>query len=187
MISIYKRALMVLVLGFTFLNVGVSNIHAIDDTMLSVKLPNESMLDTLVRPTPIDLEGAKKAYKAEIIKKEKEAEARKRESELTIEERIYNACERYGVPYNIVLAIARLETGWFRSYAFIYRNNPGGSSAKEVPMTFNTIDDGVDYFVKNLANNYFAIGLDTPELIGPKYCPNNTEWIYIVKEMMEYE
>ena len=106
---------------------------------------------------------------------------------ITIEERIRIACINYEIPFDITLAIARLETGWFKSDAYIYGNNPGGLSINEVPMSFETIEEGVDAFVGNLANNYFAMGLDTPEKIGAKYCPVNPNWVNIVSEMMTYD
>lgn len=106
--------------------------------------------------------------------------------EMTIEERIENACNAYGISFDIVLAIARLETGWFTSNAYVNYNNPGGLSVNETPMYFNTIEEGVEAFVSNLANNYFAIGLDTPEEIGAKYCPVNPEWAGMVTSLMTY-
>lgn len=106
--------------------------------------------------------------------------------ELTVEEQIKAYCEVYRVPYDVVLAIARLETGWFKSYAYVYGNNPGGLSVNEVPMSFSTLEEGVDAFVGNLARNYFAIGLYTPEQIGQKYCPNNPEWADMVQQLMYY-
>lgn len=108
------------------------------------------------------------------------------EVELTIEERIKNTCNDYGVPFDIVLAIARLETGWFTSDAYLYRNNPGGLSVNEEPIYFETIEEGVDRFVSNLANNYFAIGLTDPYSIGQKYCPSNPDWAVLVSELMTY-
>lgn len=107
--------------------------------------------------------------------------------ELSIEEMIRDTCEEYGIDYEIVLAIARLETGWFKSDAYLYGNNPGGLSINEVPMAFDTREEGVDAFVSNLANNYFALGLDTPEEIGEKYCPVNPTWSSVVRELMLYE
>ena len=107
--------------------------------------------------------------------------------DLTIEEMIHEACIFYDIPYDICLAIARLETGWFTSEAYIYGNNPGGMSINEVPITYESIEEGVDAFVKNLAMNYFSIGLDTPEKIGAKYCPANPDWDDIVVELMGME
>ena len=111
--------------------------------------------------------------------------------ELTIEERIKESCDKYGIPFDIVLAIARLETGWFKSNAFVNGNNPGGVShnvnGEYVPIYFDTIEEGVEVFVSNLANNYFGIGLDTVAEIGAKYCPSNPGWITLVEEMRHYD
>lgn len=103
-----------------------------------------------------------------------------------IEFKIYKACEKYHVPFSIVLAIARLETGWFTSDAYLYRNNPGGLSRNEIPLSFSSKDVGVDRFVKNLKENYFDEGLDTPYEIGQKYCPVNPDWANMVSRLMEY-
>lgn len=105
----------------------------------------------------------------------------------TIEEKLAIACDIYDVPYDIVLAIARLETGWFSSDAYIYGNNPGGMSVNEVPITYSSLDEGVEAMVSNLAKNYFGIGLTTPEEIGSKYCPINPDWPVIVRELMAME
>lgn len=103
-----------------------------------------------------------------------------------IEFKIYKVCEKYHVPFSIVLAIARLETGWFTSDAYLYRNNPGGLSRNEIPLSFSSKDVGVDRFVKNLKENYFDEGLDTPYEIGQKYCPVNPDWANMVSRLMEY-
>lgn len=105
--------------------------------------------------------------------------------ELTIEERIKEACEGYGIPSELPLAISILETGWWSSDAYIYGNNPGGMSINEVPIIYDSIDEGVEAFVSNLADNYFGMGLDTPEEIGAKYCPVDPEWGNKVTAIME--
>lgn len=107
-------------------------------------------------------------------------------AELTIEERIRQACESYGISYDIALAIARLETGWFTSDAYLYKNNPGGLSRNEIPINFDSIDEGVEAFICNLANNYFDIGLDTPEKIGQKYCPVDLNWASKVEKLINH-
>lgn len=81
----------------------------------------------------------------------------------SMEEKIKIACNIYGADYDITLAIGRYETGWWKSYACTVKNNPGGMSRNEVPIYYDTIDEGINAWVQNLANNYFAIGLDTPE------------------------
>lgn len=102
----------------------------------------------------------------------------------SIESRIIEACNRYGIDSSIVLAIARLETGNFTSYAYLVGNNPGGMSVNEVPIIYSSIEQGVEAMVSNLANNYFAIGLTTPELIGQKYCPVNPNWANMVRSLI---
>lgn len=102
----------------------------------------------------------------------------------SIESKIVEACNRYGIDSSIVLAIAKLETGNFTSHAYLVGNNPGGMSVNEVPITYSSIEQGVEAMVSNLANNYFAIGLTTPELIGQKYCPVNPNWANMVRSLM---
>lgn len=104
----------------------------------------------------------------------------------SMEEKIKIACNIYGADYNITLAIGRYETGWWKSYACTVKNNPGGMSRNEVPIYYDTIDEGINAWVQNLANNYFAIGLDTPEKIAEKYCPNNSDYASYLRKMMSY-
>lgn len=104
----------------------------------------------------------------------------------SMEEKIRIACDIYGADYNITLAIGRYETGWWKSYACTVKNNPGGMSRNEVPIYYDTIDEGINAWVQNLANNYFAIGLDTPEKIAEKYCPNNSDYASYLRKMMSY-
>lgn len=104
----------------------------------------------------------------------------------SMEEKIKIACNIYGADYDITLAIGRYETGWWKSYACAVKNNPGGMSRNEVPIYYDTIDEGIDAWVQNLANNYFAMGLDTPEKIAEKYCPNNSEYASYLRKMMSY-
>lgn len=105
---------------------------------------------------------------------------------VSMEEKIKIACNIYGADYNITLAIGRYETGWWSSYACTVKNNPGGMSRNEVPIYYDTIDEGIDAWVQNLADNYFAIGLDTPEKIAEKYCPNNSGYASYLRKMMSY-
>lgn len=104
---------------------------------------------------------------------------------MPIDEKIVYKCEEYGIPSDIVLAIARLETGHFKSKAYTDYNNPGGMSIREVPIKYDTIEEGVEVFISNLANNYFGQGLTTPESIGKKYCPVNYDhWVSLVYQLM---
>lgn len=105
-------------------------------------------------------------------------------SEMPVEDKILYKSSQYGIDGNIALAIARLETGHFTSQAFVYGNNPGGMSVNEVPVIYPTLEAGLEAFISNLANNYFALGLNTPELIGQKYCPINPSWASVVRGLM---
>ncbi len=105
--------------------------------------------------------------------------------ELSTEERIELACIDYGVDSDIALAIARLETGHFTSKAYTEYNNVGGMSYNEVPIKYDSLEDGIEAFVSNLAG-YKAKGLDTVEEIGEKWCPVNYDnWVSIVNQIME--
>lgn len=87
-----------------------------------------------------------------------------------------------GVDPYIALSIMLLETGcnWTCSYLTRVCNNVGGM--KGAPgcdggsyKAFATIDEGIMKFVDNLANNYYAYGLTTPEAMNKKYAESN-EW-----------
>lgn len=104
----------------------------------------------------------------------------------SIEGMIIRACEYYGVDAELAVAISRLETGHFQSAACTELNNVGGMSVNETPIAFTSLEEGVDAFVQNLANNYIAQGLLTVEMIGAKYCPGNAdEWVQNVTAIME--
>ena len=189
--KIMKLVLSALVMMVTVFGAATEGIHAVSVGSASadieiVKLPNADELEALNQSKSVEKAIAELPV-VKTVKEVQEEEQKEEIKELSIEELIQNSCEKYGVPYDLTLAIARLETGWFRSYAYIYRNNPGGLSVNEVPITFDSIEEGVDAFVGNLSKNYFAIGLDTPELIGQKYCPVNPEWAMMVRELMMYE
>jgi hypothetical protein len=103
----------------------------------------------------------------------------------SVQEMIILACDWYGIEPDIPLAIARLETGNFTSRAFAECNNVGGMSIDEEPITYDSLEDGVDAFVGNLARNYFGKGFDDVEKISKKYCPVNAEaWAEAVQELI---
>ena len=102
--------------------------------------------------------------------------------------KIKKYAENYGLDYKLAIAISKHETGAYTSYAFKDLNNVGGmmywNGSKSVLKSFNTLDEGIEAFVKNLKINYIDMGLDTIELIQPKYCPigindngNNKYWV----------
>lgn len=85
--------------------------------------------------------------------------------------KIKDVAEYYGVDYNLAIAISIHETGRYTSKAFKELNNVGGNFSKGTLMYFDTLEDGIDFFVGNLKRNYIDMGLNTIEEIGNKYCP----------------
>lgn len=71
----------------------------------------------------------------------------------------------------ISIAISKWETGNYTSSAFKNKNNVGGMMCSSGLISYDSLEDGINAFLKNLKNNYFDIGLDTLEKIQPKYCP----------------
>lgn len=202
-----KKNLLKVLLVFSFtvftIGIGVIDVKALVPRNNTIQINNEygykidltahKKITEIPNAVDYNVEKMMKEYKERLAREKAEEEARKARIEaekaynaLPIEEKIKLSCEKYGVDFSIALAIARLETGWFKSDAFKYRNNPGGMSRNEVPIYYPTIRKGVDYFVSNLKKNYFDIGLNTPDEIGKKYCPSNPKWASLVKELMGY-
>lgn len=109
--------------------------------------------------------------------------------------KIYNKAKELGMneeQSKITIAISRWETGNYTSSAFKNKNNVGGMMCKDGLINYNSLDEGIRAFVKNLKNNYFDIGLDTIDKIKTKYCPDNAKndpnglnkhWLNGVKEI----
>lgn len=104
----------------------------------------------------------------------------------SVQEMIINYSKDLGVDSNLSLAIAKLETGYFSSDGFMYSNNVGGMKMNGKLMQFESIEDGIVAFVKNIADNYVAIGMSTPHEMASKYCPDNPSgWADAVEVLME--
>ncbi len=86
-----------------------------------------------------------------------------------------------GIDPYLAVAIVLHETGckWQCSQLVQQCNNVGGQMGSPncgggSYQAFATIDDGINGFLDNLYTNYYAIGLNTPELINTKYAASNT-------------
>ncbi len=86
-----------------------------------------------------------------------------------------------GVDPYLALGIMLLETGcnWTCSYLTRVCNNVGGMKGSPgcgggSYKSFATIDEGIMKFIDNLANNYYAYGLTTPETMNKKYAESST-------------
>lgn len=85
-----------------------------------------------------------------------------------------------GVDPYLAVSIMLLETGcnWTCSGLVNKCNNVGGQkgspNCSNGYRSYPTLDDGIRGFIDNLANNYYAKGLTTPEAMNPKYAESNT-------------
>ena len=86
-----------------------------------------------------------------------------------------------GVDPFVATAIMLHETGCNRNCSVLATqcNNVGGQ--KGYPRCgngsykrYDTLDDGIRGVINNLSKNYYGIGLNTVELIAPKYAEGNT-------------
>ncbi|MBP5679175.1 MAG: glucosaminidase domain-containing protein [Bacilli bacterium] len=97
-------------------------------------------------------------------------------------ELIASECLNKGVDPYITVAIILHETGCGTKCSNLarYCYNFGGQKGKPscnggAFRQFDTVEEGLVGMIDNLSRNYFAIGLNTPETIGPKYCEGD-EW-----------
>ena len=86
-----------------------------------------------------------------------------------------------GVDPYLAVSIMLLETGckWTCSYLTRVCNNVGGMKGSPgcgggSYKQFATLDEGIKKFIDNLANNYYAYGLTTPEAMNKKYAESTT-------------
>lgn len=79
-------------------------------------------------------------------------------------------------PY-LAVSIVNLETGckWGCSYLTKYQNNIGGLRRNGAYLSFNSLEEGINYYLDLLYNNYWLQGLTTPELMNSKYA-ESTLW-----------
>ena len=96
---------------------------------------------------------------------------------------IASYCLQKGVDPYVAVAIMLHETGCKSNCSYLARacNNVGGQ--KGVPgcnggsyKAYATLDEGIIGFIDNLYRNYYSKGLNTVELIGPRYAESNT-WV----------
>lgn len=86
-----------------------------------------------------------------------------------------DAGRKYGMTpdqVKIGMSIAMHETGRGSSHAFRNKNNSMGISPNGGgPRSFGSVEEGIDYGMRNLKRNYFDKGLTTLEQIGAVYAP----------------
>ena len=94
-----------------------------------------------------------------------------------------------GVDPYLAMGIMLLETGcnWSCSGLVQKCNNVGGQKGSPNCSggyrSYPTLDDGIKGFIDNLADNYYAKGLTTPEAMNHKYAESST-WAVKVNNYM---
>ena len=96
-------------------------------------------------------------------------------------ELIASYCIEKGVDPYVATAIMLHETGCPATCSKLVRycNNVGGQKGSPGCnggsfKKFDTLDEGIYGFINNLSKNYYSVGLNTIELIAPKYAEGNT-------------
>ena len=98
----------------------------------------------------------------------------------------------YGVDPYVAVSITLLESGCGNgscSSLTKYCHNVGGMKGSPGCnggsfASFSTMDEGIERFIANLAKNYYAYGLDTPEKMNHKYA-ESTDWARKVNNYIE--
>lgn len=149
----------------------------------SSKCLEETTKHLIELKTPPSVEEAEKYLAQETLKKKQE------EKQImisgSVEEGIRCVSIKYGIDADIAVAISRLETGHWKSNPFKKYNNVGGMKYRGKIMKFDSLNEGIERFVKNLKKNYFDQGLNTPAKMQKKYCPPNSDWDEMVVKIME--
>lgn len=173
-----KISTLTAIITFVFtIGLASTKIEALNRQVILLQQKVEIPINPDKNPTVVKVE-KKKAYKEEMREIIPEPVEQKTTEELIIEK-----CGEYGIDNSIPVAISKIETGYYTSNAHNNYNNPGGimtydnDNNEYVLKYFNTIEEGVDYFVSNLVDNYFSVGLCSVEEIGHKYCPGDAGWI----------
>lgn len=92
---------------------------------------------------------------------------------------IEKICEKYDLMSNsqkfLCVSIMANECGFGTTSTVVNHNNPGGFMDSETDYStvkhFDTLENGIEAVIRNLANNYIYNDRDTIALIGEKYAP----------------
>lgn len=92
----------------------------------------------------------------------------------------------YGVDPYLAVSISLLETGCNAGCSNLVKNknNVGGMMGPSGALSFDTLEEGIKKFIKNIKVNYYDYGLKTPEQMNPKYAASKT-WAQKVNKYME--
>ena len=98
----------------------------------------------------------------------------------------YDKCVEYGLPFDLALAITLHESAYGTSDLALYQYNYGGlRGGPNGWASFNSPEEGIDYYLNLLKTGYFDLGATTPETIQPIYCPGSTVWVSQIYAYMD--
>jgi len=106
-----------------------------------------------------------------------------------LEEAILEVEEKYGINALFTIAVMKLESGNGKSRLARNKNNLFGLNATGADphgkaFSFETKGESVIKFGQLLADKYVDKGYTTIEKIAKKYCPANSKWSGLVKNIM---
>jgi flagellum-specific peptidoglycan hydrolase FlgJ len=107
-----------------------------------------------------------------------------------LEETILEVEEQYGINALFTIAVMKLESGNGSSRLAKSKNNLFGLNAitgdkNNRAFSFESKGDSVRKFGQLLSKNYVGKGYTTVEKIARKYCPANSNWSGLVKNIMK--
>ncbi|MFB9275014.1 glucosaminidase domain-containing protein [Cohnella cellulosilytica] len=107
-----------------------------------------------------------------------------------LEEAVLEVEETYGINALFTIAVMKLESGNGSSRLAKNKNNlfglnATGSDPHRQAFSFETKGDSVKKFGQLLADKYVDKGYTTIEKIATKYCPANSKWPSLVKNIMK--
>lgn len=107
-----------------------------------------------------------------------------------LEQAILEIEEEYGINAYFTIAVMKLESGNGKSRLAKSKNNLFGLNAIDgdkynKAFSFKTKGDSVRKFGQLLSKNYVGKGLTTIEKVARKYCPANSKWSSLVKNIMK--
>ncbi|RKP58048.1 hypothetical protein D7Z26_00630 [Cohnella endophytica] len=107
-----------------------------------------------------------------------------------LEETVLEVEEQYGINALFTIAVMKLESGNGSSKLARSKNNLFGlnaitGDAHNRAFSFETKGDSVRKFGQLLSKNYVGKGYTTIEKIATKYCPANSNWSGLVKNIMK--
>jgi hypothetical protein len=94
---------------------------------------------------------------------------------------IIELADKYGLPWNLVVAIAGVESGFCRNIPENSFNCWGFDNGN---YSFKDYKNALEEISLYLKNYYYDRGYDTPEKISPIYAPPSTTWAGKVRHFM---